>query len=235
LDLAGQGKYRERTANSPEAPAEPGGDSDLSLVRRAREGSFEAFETLVGRHERYLYTLALRIVRNVQDAEEVVQETFLSVVEHIKDFAEQSTFRTWLVRIATNHALKVLRRRRTHPAIQMSGPDPDERRPLPHPQFIAPWRDEPLNLAQEKETQRLLAEAMEALDDKYRLVFQLRDVQGLSTEETARALAITESNVKVRLLRARLMLRERLTLALGDRDRQVPPHHREPTTIKVER
>jgi RNA polymerase sigma-70 factor, ECF subfamily len=236
LDLAGQGEYRKRIANLPEAPAEPGGDPDLSLVRRAREGSFEAFDTLVGRHERYLYTLALRIVRNVQDAEEVVQETFLSVVEHIKDFAEQSTFRTWLVRIATNHALKVLRRRRTHRAIQMSGPDPDERRPLPHPQFIAPWRDEPLNLAQEKETQRLLVEAMEAIDDKYRLVFQLRDVQGLSTEETARALAITESNVKVRLLRARLMLRERLTLALGDRDRQVTPHHREePTTPKVKR
>ena len=236
MGSAGQAENRERTATLLEAPAGADGDPDLSLVRRARDGSFEAFDTLVGRHERYLYTLALRIVRNEQDAEEVVQETFLGVVEHIKEFAEQSTFRTWLVRIATNHALKVLRRRRTHPAILMNGPDPDERRPLPHPEFIAPWRDEPLNLAQEKETQRLLAEAIEALDDKYRLVFQLRDVQGLSTEETARALGLTESNVKVRLLRARLMLRERLTVALGDREREVAPHHRkEPTALKGER
>ena len=150
----------------PASSAAPGAHPDLPLVRRAREGDYDAFAKLVGRHERYVYTLALRIVRNVQDCEEVVQETFLSVVEHIKEFAEQSSFRTWLVRIATNHALKVLRRRRSHPVASMDGPDLDERRPLPHPEFIAPWRDEPLNLAQGKETQQLLTEATEALDDK---------------------------------------------------------------------
>ena len=223
---------RDGTADTPykvsgvAVPVGPDADPDLPLVRRARAGRYEAFEQLVARYERYVYTLALRVVRDRQDAEEVVQETFLSVVEHLKDFLEHSTFRTWLVRIATNHALKVLRRRRSHPEVRLDLADPAERRALPRPEFIAPWRDEPLHLAQERETQRLLTEATDGLDEKYRLVFLLRDVEGLSTEQTAEALGITKANVKVRLLRARLMLRERLTRALGDPDRGVRANHR---------
>lgn len=201
-------------------------DPDLPLVREARGGRYEAFEQLVARHERYVYTLALRIVHDVQDAEEIVQETFLSVVEHLKDYREESSFRTWLVRVATNHALKVLRRRRTHHEQSLGDADGDEEaRPLPHPEFVAPWREEPENVAQRHETQELLTEAMSGLEEKYRLVFLLRDVEGFSTEETAAALGISEANVKVRLLRARLMLRERLTRTLGDPLRQVQADH----------
>jgi RNA polymerase sigma-70 factor (ECF subfamily) len=202
-------------------------DPDLPLVREARGGRYEAFEELVARHERYVYTLALRIVHSAQDAEEIVQETFLSVVEHLKDYREESSFRTWLVRVATNHALKVLRRRRTHHERSLDGAaDGDEEaRPLPHPEFVAPWREEPENVAQRHETRELLTEAMSGLEEKYRLVFLLRDVEGLSTEETAAALGISEANVKVRLLRARLMLRERLTRTLGDPLRQVLSDH----------
>ncbi|HEX2973206.1 MAG TPA: sigma-70 family RNA polymerase sigma factor, partial [Tepidisphaeraceae bacterium] len=92
-------------------------DPDHLLVQAARNGDFEAFERLVAQYEQSIYTLAMRIVRKSQDAEEVVQETFLSVVEHLKDFQGASTFHTWLVRIATNHALKILRKRRGLPVV----------------------------------------------------------------------------------------------------------------------
>ena len=201
-------------------------DDDLPLVRRAREGDFAAFEGLVGRHERRIYGLARRIVRQVQDAEEVVQQTFLSVIEHLKDFREEALFSTWLTRIATNHALALLRKR----SQQRTVPLADDRtaaadRDVPHPEFIAQWRETPEEIASRHETRELLDEALAGLDEKYRLVFVLRDVQGLSTAEAAQALGIGQSNVKVRLLRARLMLRERLTRQFGDEATRVFPGH----------
>ncbi len=200
-------------------------DPDAELVRRARQGDYEAFERLVARHEDAVYTLALRIVRNQQDAEDVVQQTFLSVLEHLNGFAGQSQFRTWLVRIATNHALKTLRKRRGLPIAAIGAAGKDDDASLPHPEFIAPWRDDPGELARRRETQELLDAVLDQLDEKYRLVFLLRDVEGLSTEETARELGITVANVKVRLLRARLMLREKLTRALGDTEHRVIARH----------
>ncbi len=201
-------------------------DDDLPLVRRAREGDFAAFEALVGRYERRIYGLARRIVGQVQDAEEVVQQTFLSVIEHLKDFREEALFATWLTRIATNHALALLRKRarqRTVPLADDSTAEAD--RDVPHPEFIAQWRETPDEIASRHETRELLDEALAGLDEKYRLVFELRDVQGLSTAEAARALGISPSNVKVRLLRARLMLRERLTRQFGDEATRVFPGH----------
>lgn len=198
-------------------------DPDAEDVARAREGSYEAFERLVARHEGAVYAMAMRITRRPEDAEDAVQQTFLSVLEHLDGFAGQSLFRTWLLKIATNHALKILRKRKGLSAISMDSGSEDEPA-LPHPEFIAPWRDDPGQVAQQRETQQLLAEAMDQLDDKYRLVFVLRDVQGLSTEETAELLRLSAANVKVRLLRARLMLRERLTRALGDPARSMMPH-----------
>lgn len=202
-------------------------DPDRDLVHRARRGDFEAFDQLVTRYERPLYKLAVRIVQNTHDAEEVVQDSFLSALEHLKDFHEQSAFHTWLVRIATNHALKVLRKRRGLP---MTSPTPAPNRdddPLPHPDFIAPWREDPRQIAQRRETRELLDQALQQLDEKYRLVFLLRDVEGFSTEEAAQALEITQANVKVRLLRARLMLREQLTQTFGDAEQRVAPHQHE--------
>jgi RNA polymerase sigma-70 factor, ECF subfamily len=201
----------------------PNPDPDGHLVRLAREGSYEAFEQLVGRHEGAIYNLAIRILRRPEDAEDAVQQTFLSVMESLDRFAGQSQFRTWLIRIATNHALKILRKRRGLPTVSM-GIGEDDTSGLPHPEVIAPWRQQPEQLAQDHEIQQLIAEALDELDDKYRLVFLLRDVEGLSVDETAETLEIGVSNVKVRLLRARLMLRERLTRALGDPQRLVAGH-----------
>jgi RNA polymerase sigma-70 factor (ECF subfamily) len=213
--------------NDPASPtAMP--DPDAEWVHLAREGDYSAFEKLVELHEGHVYDLATRIVRRREDAEDVVQQTFLSVMESLDGFAGESRFRTWLIRIATNHALKILRKRRGLPTVSLK-PEEDEPAELPHPQFIAPWRQEPGEIAQARETQALIGLAMDELDDKYRLVFLLRDVEGLSVGETAEALGISESNVKVRLLRARLMLRERLTRALGDPQRQVVGGHEHPS------
>jgi len=192
-------------------------NNDRSLVRLARKGDFAAFEKLVARHQRRILGLALRIVRQKQDAEEVMQQTFLSVIEHLDDFREEAQFSTWLTRIATNHALVLLRKRerqRTVPLAEDRRGDNDAE--VPHPQFIAQWRQTPEQIASRHEAQQILADALDKLDEKHRLVFVLRDVEGLSTAETAEALQISVSNAKVRLLRARLMLREHLTRQFGD-------------------
>ncbi len=203
-------------------------DPDGELVRRAQAGDYAAFEELVGRHERHIYALALRMVGQVHDAEEVVQQTFLSVIEHLKEFRADAKFSTWLVRIATNHALLLLRRRtrrNEQPLVaDQSRSDDDDDAPLPHPQFIAAWRETPDQLASRRETRQLLHDALAELGEKHRVVFLLRDVEGLSTAETAEVLGISEANVKVRLLRARLMLRERLTHLFGDESTRVEPH-----------
>jgi RNA polymerase sigma-70 factor (ECF subfamily) len=201
-------------------------DDDYPLVCRAQQGDFAAFDALVAKYGRRLYTLALRIVGRRQDAEEVVQQTFLSVIEHFKDFRHQSRFASWLMRIATNHALVLLRkrsRRRTVPlADDRSQEDYDS---IPHPEFIAQWRETPEQIAVQLEARQLLEQALADLDEKYRLVFLLRDVEGLSSTETAEALGISVANVKVRLLRARLRLRERLTREFGDEMTRLPPGH----------
>jgi RNA polymerase sigma-70 factor (ECF subfamily) len=198
------------------------GDEDLPLVARARSGDYEAFESLVQKYERRMLTLAMRIVGRQHDAEEVVQQTFLSVIEHIQEFREESRFGTWLTRIATNHALALLRKRAVRQTVPYSEqPSDDGYGEIPHPHMIAEWSETPEQIASRRETRRLVDEALEELDEKYRLVFLLRDVEGLSTAETAETLGISPSNVKVRLLRARLMLRERLTEVFGDESTRV--------------
>ena len=200
---------------------------DMELVTRAREGQWEAFETLVSRFESRVFGLSRRILQQRQDAEDATQQTFLSVMENLDRFRGEASFATWVLRIATNHALKILRkrqRRRTIPLDVQGGSDGGDGE-LPHPDYIAQWSEDPADLAQRAEVQQLLSEALEELHDKYRLVFLPRDVQGFSTRETAEMLEITESNVKVRLLRARLQLGERLTRVLGDESTRMVPDH----------
>jgi RNA polymerase sigma-70 factor (ECF subfamily) len=213
---------------APAAPAAaPPVDPDLELVRRAQAGEFAAFEELVGRLQNRVYALALRITGESHDAEDVAQQTFLSLVEHIRDFRGESAVAGWVLRIAANHALKLLRKRRGLPTVSLSVGEAEEGyADVPHPDFIAPWRDDPADLAARREVRDLIDRALGELDEKYRVVFVLRDVEGLSIKETAEALALTESAVKVRLLRARLALRERLTRVLGDEAARVFPDHR---------
>jgi RNA polymerase sigma-70 factor (ECF subfamily) len=200
--------------------------SDLDLLRSAREGNWEAFEQLVSRFEPRVFGLAYRIVRQRQDAEDTAQQTFISVMENLDKFREEASVSTWILRIATNHALKVLRRRKGSATVslEVTGNDGSgDAAALPHPDFIAQWRDDPADLSERAEVRQLLQEALAELDEKYRLVFVLRDVEGFSTQETADMLELSVSNVKVRLLRARLQLRERLTRVLGDETTRIQP------------
>lgn len=183
-------------------------------------------EALVTRHEGHVYSLAMRILRNPHDAEDVTQQAFLSAVEKLEGFRGESSFQTWLLRIATHAALKVIRKRKGLETVSLeAATEPDERYDsIPHPEYIADWSENPEKLAQRRETGRLVEEAIGQLDEKHRLVFLLRDVEGLSVEETAQTLGLSAANVKVRLLRARLQLREMLTRTFGDARRQFKPH-----------
>lgn len=206
---------------TPEVP-------DADLVRRAKAGELQAFEELVSRHERQIYTLASRILQNPHDAEDVTQQSFLSALEHLASFREEASFATWLNRIATFAALKVIRKRKGLDTVSLeAATEPQEDYDsIPHPEYISDWKESPEQLVERNETRRLLEEALARLDEKHRLVFLLRDVEGLSGKETAAALGLSEANVKVRLLRARLQLREHLTRTLGDpATRIVRLHH----------
>lgn len=203
-------------------------DPERELVAQAKAGDFTAFEKLVSRYERRVFATAFRIAGRREDAEDVVQDTFTSVIEHLPAFREEASFYTWLMRIAVNHALKRLRKdRRWINSGDGESVSTDSYGELPHPQFIAPWSENPVVVAERHEVQQLLAKALDELDEKYRAVFVLRDMEERSTAEVAEFLGISEANVKVRLLRARLQLRERITRALGDESRQLVPEHHE--------
>ena len=191
---------------------------DRELVRAAKGGDLVAFEELVTRHERRVYSLAFRMLQNSHDAEDVTQQAFVSAIEHLGQFREEASFATWLYRIATFAALKVIRKRKGLDTVSLeAATEPQEDYDsVPHPEYIADWRQSPVQLVERNETQRLLDEALARLDEKHRLVFLLRDVEGLSIAETAAALNLSEPNVKMRLLRARLQLREELTQKFGD-------------------
>jgi len=191
--------------------------TDLDLLRLAKTGDFNAFQQLIRELQPRVYGLAFRILRQAQDAEDATQQAFLALIEHIEDFREESSVATWVMKIASNHALKILRKKRGLHMVSMSEMSSgDSYEDMPHPEFIAPWSEPPDEIAHRAEVQQEIDKALLELDEKYRLVFILRDVEGLSVRETADAMELTESTVKVRLLRARLALRERLTKKFGD-------------------
>jgi RNA polymerase sigma-70 factor (ECF subfamily) len=201
--------------------------TDIELVQRAKAGELDAFEMLTTRHEQRVYSLAMRMLRQEQDAEDVTQQTFLSALENLDGFRGEAMFSTWLLRIASHAALKVIRKREGLKTVSLEAATEESEGfdYVPHPEFIADWRQSPEQVVEKHEIQRLLDEALARLDENHRLVFLLRDVEGLSIRETAEALGLSEANTKVRLLRARLQLREQLTRTLGDPARRIKRGH----------
>jgi RNA polymerase sigma-70 factor (ECF subfamily) len=200
---------------------------DAELVESSKKGNLDAFEALTNRYEQRVYSLALRMLRQEQDAEDVTQQTFLSAIENLGGFRGEASFSTWLLRIAAHAALKIIRKRKGLNTISLeeATEGTNDSDAVPHPEYIADWRQSPEELVHQHEIKRLLDEALSQLDEKHRLVFLLRDVEGLSVRETAEALGLSEANTKVRLLRARLQLRELLTRTLGDPARRVTRAH----------
>jgi len=185
------------------------GVDELDLVTRARAGDQSAFSELVNRYERKIYRLAKHITQNDEDAEDVLQETFLKAYEHLNGFQGNSKFYTWVVRIAVNEALMKLRKRRSDRTVPLDEPvDTGEEMVT---REIAVWEDNPEQRYSREEIHEILTSAVDDLKPDFRTVFVLRDIEELSTEETAEALGLSIPAVKSRLLRARLALREKLT------------------------
>src|SRR5437016_10359380 len=182
---------------------------ELTLVQAAKRGDDSAFEELVRRYDRNVFRIAQHITQNREDAEDVVQEAFLKAYGNLAQFQEQSKFYTWLVRIAVNEALMKLRRRRPERTVSLDEDIKTEDDSLPRE--IADWRPNPEQQYTQAELREILSKTIQGLPPGFRTVFVLRDVEGLSTEETAAALELSVPAVKSRLLRARLQLRERLT------------------------
>jgi RNA polymerase sigma-70 factor (ECF subfamily) len=182
-------------------------DNEAVLVAAAKRGDLTAFDALVQRYEGRVYRLTYNVTQNREDAEDSTQDAFLKAYQHLADFQGESRFYTWLVRIAVNEALMKLRRRRPgvvslDAAIETEGDMV--------PREIEDWGPKPDKRFEQTEMQEILARAIAELDPPYRVVFQLRDIEELSTEETADLLGLSIPAVKSRLLRARLKLRHTL-------------------------
>ncbi len=173
-----------------------------------KAGRRDACAELVRRYSSRLYRVIYRILGNAEEAEEALQETFISACDKIRSFEERSQLGTWLYRIATNAALMRLRQMKA-PHLSLDSPmETDEGDILPR--NLADWRFDPYRVALNAELRQALEDAILRLPETLRVVFILRELEGLSTRETAEALGISESATKVRLHRARLMLREHL-------------------------
>jgi len=195
-------------ANAKVAPSQATPiDNEAIYVAAAKAGDVAAFEDLVNRYERKIFRLAQHITQNTEDAQDVSQEAFLKAFEHLPDFQGNSRFYTWLVRIAVNQALMKLRKRRTK---EVSLDEDIETEDNFMPREIEDWGPSPEQHFAQGELAGILSRVIGELDPAFRLVFQLRDIDELSTEETAEALGLSVPAVKSRLLRARLKLREKL-------------------------
>lgn len=195
------------TAKPHRLPSTIAREDEPLLVAAAKKGDLAAFEELVNRYERKIFRLTLNITQNREDAEDAMQDAFLKSYSHLKDFQGDSRFYTWLVRIAANEALMRLRKRRPN---QFSLDEPIEGEEDLMPREIEDWGPSPEQRFAQTEMKDILSRAIEELEPDYRTVFVLRDMEELSTEETASAVGISEPAVKSRLLRARLKLRDKL-------------------------
>jgi len=181
---------------------------EMALVLAAKRGDVSAFEQLVKRYDRNIFRIAQHITQNREDAEDVVQDAFLKAYGNLEQFQGNSKFYTWLVRIAVNESLMKLRRRRTDRTVSLDEDIKTEEDTMPRE--VADWSPNPEQLYKQGELRDILRKTVQGLPASFRTVFVLRDVEGLSTEETAEALDLSIPAVKSRLLRARLQLRERL-------------------------
>ena len=193
--------------------ADPGGEDDLALIKLVLAGDRRAFETLVRKHERRVFRVALAVLGNVEDAEDAMQDAFIKLYRHLDRFRGESKFTTWLTSIVVNESLQKRQSRKSSVSL-------DESRELdskPLPGRFEPWTSNPEKLYGKQEIRRLVEEAINALPPIYRETLVLKDIEEMSAEEAAGVLEITVPALKSRLLRARLMLRESLAASFEER------------------
>jgi RNA polymerase sigma-70 factor (ECF subfamily) len=197
------------SGNSAQLAVNETASDDLALVHASKGGNVGAFEELVKRYDGKLLRIAQHLVHSREDAEDVVQEAFLKAFLHLNQFREDSKFSTWLIRITLNQSLMKLRKR--GPAREVSIHNDFQREEDNLPIDIADWAPNPEELYRATELREILRVTLQELGAGLRVVFVLRDIEGLSTEQTAEALGLSLAAVKARSFRARLQLRERLS------------------------
>ncbi len=188
-------------------------NSNISLAA-LKAGDRAEFARLVDATSTHIYRLALKILRDPQDAEDVLQESYIKALRALPEFEGRSSLSTWLYRIAVNEALMLLRKRRVHLVPVEEDPEEDDSQAG---MVLTDWCCLPEEELLSAESRQRLEQAVDALPETLRVVFMLRDLEGLSIRETAEMLGLTETAVKTRLLRARLRLRNQLSVDFGER------------------
>jgi RNA polymerase sigma-70 factor (ECF subfamily) len=185
-------------------------DNDFDLIQSINSGQVDKFHDLVKRYEQKLYNFSLRMCRDHSDAEDMVQETFLNIFRYLKGFRYETKFKNWLYKVAASTCIKKRRKSKFAPEKELSL---DEFRPSEDtapPDQVPQWALLPLDKLLNEELAGAINRGILSIPEKYRMVIVLRDIEGFSTAETAQILNISPTNVKVRLHRARLFLREQL-------------------------
>ena len=201
------------TAASAQSGVRAETNDDFDLVQASRNGDVAAFEELVKRYDRTLLRIAHSVTHNREDSQDAVQETFLKAYQHLGDFRGDSKFSTWLIRITVNQSLMKLRKQRRIKEESLNedfGTDEDVL-----PREVIDWAPNPEQLYRTSELRQILIKTIDELPPSLRVVFVLQDLEGLSTDQTAEALNLSQSAVKSRLWRARMQLRERLNKYFG--------------------
>ena len=189
---------------------------DAEIVRRVRAGDSALFEVLMRRHNHRVYRVVRAVVKNEADVEDVMQQAYINVFTHLHQFEERSEFSTWLIRIALHEAFGRRRKtQRSESVTAWSRPGIGADRGAVMDTLTSPEAD-PERQAYAQELYRVLEAAVDTLPDTYRAVFMLRDIEGLSTSETAEGLGLGDGAVKTRLHRARVMVRRAVTVRIGE-------------------
>ncbi len=185
-------------------------DNDFGLIQAINSGQVDKFNELVKRYEQRLYNFSLRMCGDHSDAEDMVQDTFLNVFKYLKDFRYETKFKNWLYKVAASTCIKKRRRSKFAPEKELSL---DEFRPgekVEAVEKVPEWALMPLDKLLNEELSSVVHRSILSVPKKYRMVIVLRDIEGFSTAETAQILNLSPANVKVRLHRARLYLRDKL-------------------------
>ena len=185
-------------------------DKDFDLIQAINSGEVEKFQDLVKRYEAKLYNFSLRMCRDPSDAEDMIQDTFLNVFRYLKNFRYEAKFKNWLYKVAASTCFKKRRKSKFAPDKELSLEEFLPNDEAEKPDHVPQWALIPLDKLLNEELAGVINKTIVSLPKKYRLVIVLRDIEGFSTTETAQILNLSPSNVKVRLHRARLYLRDKL-------------------------
>ena len=185
--------------------------TDNHLIAEFKSGSMEAMEKIVGRYEDRIFTFGLKMCGHLQDAEDIAQETFLNAFRYLKDFRGETKLKNWLFMIAARACIRKRRKKKCEPDYEISLDSFIHEDGSDGKYEIPDWSDDPSDNVMRAELKKIIDAAIQTLPHKYRLVFNLREIEGFSTKETAEILEISTQSVKTRLHRARLFMREEIS------------------------